>query len=134
RKHLLDIRGYRASLFSHPRDRLLDANRIPGLKDAQLVRESPLQRIVDFDNRIGDLRNTVGRINETLRHRSPQIFPGAVFGIYEEAQPIVETVQALRGVQGSKFGFLPRAVLQCREIERKYVLTDLLEEAALGLF
>jgi 3-hydroxyacyl-CoA dehydrogenase len=61
-KHRFDICRNCLTFFLHPLDRFSHADRIPSLKNTDLPAESPFDSVVDLNDRIGDLRNTVRRI------------------------------------------------------------------------
>src|SRR5205085_7618059 len=57
-QHLLYILWNPLSLFTHTRDRLFNSNGVPSLKDAMLPVKSPAHSAINFENRVGDLRNS----------------------------------------------------------------------------
>src|SRR6185312_5743527 len=51
-QHGLHIRWHAQVFFLHSRDRLFNADRIPGFERSQLPAKSPTHGAIDFDNRV----------------------------------------------------------------------------------
>src|ERR1700749_2466322 len=127
-QHLLNVRGNGAPLFLHPLDRLLDADCVPSLEDSEFPTEAPLHRAVDFDDRVGDLRNPVRRVREDARHRLPKERARALLSPQELARPPLsphERVHArarllyvLRSVERGEFCLLLRPVFERSNVQR----------------
>ena len=72
RASVCDVRRNGHAFFLHPRDRLLDADRVPDFKRSQLPAEAPAHRAIDFDYRVGNFRNSLGGVTERARKRLPE--------------------------------------------------------------
>src|ERR1700749_1006811 len=137
-QHLLNVRGNGAPLFLHPLDRLLDADCVPSLEDSEFPTEAPLHRAVDFDDRVGDLRNPVRRVREDARHRLPKERARALLSPHERLHARARLLYVLRRVERGEFCLLLRPVfersnVQSPDVSRAALALSLLVEAALRL-
>src|SRR5690606_2433773 len=136
-EHFFDVFGYIDTVGFHAFDGIGKPDRIPSFENTYLPSESPLDRVVDLDDRIGDLRNSVRRIDERFRQRCPQKFADAVIAADEGVYPFFEVADLLCRFERYEFRFLLRFVFKRFQVKFEYLafafgVLSLLIEAAAG--
>src|SRR5688572_15235347 len=61
-QHLFDIRRNWLTFFSHSLDRFANTDRVPRFEYTDLPTESPLECVIDLDDRVRDLGDAIGRV------------------------------------------------------------------------
>ncbi|VTR68538.1 hypothetical protein DESC_710035 [Desulfosarcina cetonica] len=117
RQHGLDLLGNAESAGFHLGHGGFHADGVPGLEGTHFEIESPAHGVVDFNNRIGDLGNAVGRVDQVAGQRLPGKLSALVLAIDNRLDFFRQGFGLFGRRQAGKVGFAVFGMGQGRRID-----------------